>query len=192
MTIRRNEVIALGLAYVDARARGTAERSGACDRPAAVRAPGEARGSSCGLAVDRGLLRCDLNQHGQILEPVASRQSSKLGEQRGGVGGEVGHRVSSVVSHGEASCSEAYRLGSPAPLKSTDRNCSVPTELSDGQNSILSPDIYGFRQTQLRSSPSSEAPASEQPNDGCRVKSARPIRSSKPQTTRYSGVIGND
>jgi hypothetical protein len=119
-------------------------------------------------------------------------------------GGNPAHRAgarpageaerSEFVSRGP-SCSEAYRLESPAPPKSTDKNCSVPTELSDDQNSFLSPESYGLHQTPPRSLPSSAARANEPPNDGSQARYVRPIASSQQPITKSSAATntcGND
>jgi hypothetical protein len=118
--------------------------------------------------------------------------------------GAIGHRPgerpageaerSEFVSRGP-SCSEAYRLASQAPPKSTDKNCSVPTELSDDRNSFLSPESYGLHQTPQRSLPLSAARANEPPNDGSQARYVRPTVSSQQPITKSSAatnICGND
>jgi hypothetical protein len=97
-----------------------------------------------------------------------------------------GEGASEFVSRGNVSCIEAYRLASPAIAKSPDRNCSIPTGLSDARNSFLSPGSYGSHPTPLHSLPSSEARASELPSDGFQARFVRPTASSKPPITNSS------
>lgn len=92
------------------------------------------------------------------------------------------------VNGGVASCWTEYRLASRARPKSPDAIVSVPTELSDVQNSVRLPECYGRRRTRPRSSPRSQRQVCAQPNDGSPARSRRPSRSSRRRCTRPSSA----
>lgn len=101
---------------------------------------------------------------------------------------------SCCVSVGALSCMGEYRSGLRARLKSPDMPVSIPTELSDAQNSVMSPNTYGRRRTLRRSLrlslPRLEiVPASAQPSVGSQVRSRRLTRLSKPRCTKSSSAI---